>query len=427
MKTLILFLSLLTCSLSLSAAELSVEERLRILEERVESNELEASLGRRLRTSGTLINYAEQMAQQRSGSSLTAEDERHANGLLAATHFQLNFDFTLTQGLSILTSLGMGKIWNNDGRKAIEESSYRSNQGSYGYTGSDAKVDVAYIRWHTPDSAWTFAVGRMTTYGGPPINQLDGFERSGTYPRFGYNAILDGVALVYDWGRHLPKGHSFKTRVFYTPHFFVDTNDRTAPQRDLEDNEVVRRADQGALLNEYEYTGDHFARRTSVYSMLLHYNQFFDSAFQGTNRDTPSYYEGYVKSLFLGFEGLKGTGLNYSVTYLGLMERTSLEPTYYSHSFLHNLNYQFDNWVWGLEYIKTHKNFYIEDYTYLQFNRFYQRGNSEGFHPFATYQIDLYQRIRVGWYHYRAGRAPRYDNDFREKVSNVYLSYRVDF
>lgn len=415
-------------SVSAFAQDVSLEERLKNLEERIELAELEAKFSNRLNISGTLINHFESMDMSRKGNGLEDSDERSSDGTVAATHFQLNFDFSLSKQLSILTSLGMGKIWNNDGREGIAQSSYRSNQGSYGYTGSDVKVDTAFLRWTAVDGGWSFALGRMTTLGGPPMNQLDGFPRKGAYPRFGYNAILDGAAVVYDFKKFLPSNHSFKSRFFYTPHFFVDSNDRWAPQRDANDNEVVRRADQVAMLHEYEYTGNHFAKRTSVYAMLLHYNQFYDAEFQEAGRSKPSYYEGYITPFFLGLEGIAQSNLNYSVTYLRLMERTSLVDTYYAHSFLHNLNYRLnEDWVIGAEYIKTGKNYYLEEYAYLHFSNFYLRGNSEGYHPFISYQIDLHQRIRLGWFYYRAGHDKTYAKEYTEKGNNLYLSYRVDF
>lgn len=414
--------------LAARSAAKSAEERLAELEEQLLTHELEASAEKKLRLSGRLLNHVEALNLERTKVSPGEDIEHHANGLLAATHFQLNVDFELSRQLAVLSTLAMGKIWNNDGRQGIVDSGYRSNQGSYGLTGSDLKVDTAYLRWTSADAGWAFALGRMTTHGGAPMHQLDGLNREGTYPRFGYNMILDGVAVVKDLSTALPAGQSLKFRFFYTPHFFVDSNDRTLRATDTNGNEVQRRADLVALLSEYNHRSLSWAKEFTAYVMLHHYNRFADLSYEDSAATAPSYFQGEVATVYFGADDVARSGLNYSLSYLGFRERTTQRRRVDAHSFLHHLNVRSgERTTLGLEYIKTHPNFYIEDYAYLQFNGFYNRANSEGLHPFVSYQLDLYQRLRLGLYRYRAGKAPLYGLNYRENASNVYLSYRLDF
>lgn len=417
------FLFCLT-SLSAQASDASLEARLKALEDKFENQELESSLKKRVNFSGTFLNHFESINSQ------TADDagvQTNNYGTVIGTHVALNMDFQVSSSLDFFTTLGMGKIWNNDGREGETESTYRSNQGSYGYTGSEARFDVAYARWKK--KRWSFALGRMTTQGGPPMNQLDALVRAGTYPRFAYNAIFDGVAFVHHIDTSSWKDLTWVVRGFYTPYFFVDTNDRMQPAEDANNGgRIKRRSDQFALLNEFELKNRSWAKKTSVYSMLWLYNNFYDEEYQDDSNTEVEYYRATSHTLFVGLEGILGTGINLSWSNLRVSDKLTGSEGANSASNLFNLNYVFPNGhVLGLEYIKTDADFYLDDFNYMQFNDFYQRSDNEGFHYFYTYVIDPSQRIRLGVYDYRGEIALQNNWDYRERTRNVYTSYRLDF
>ena len=425
MKNLLLGLGLFFLTLNHLKADSTVEERLAKLEDRVEEINIDRSLDR-FNFSGTFITNVENINSTKTDIETNEKDVTTGN--LAGMHIGLNIDFKISPKLDLFTTLAMGKIYNNDGRSGISEQSYRSFQGSYGYTGSDARFDVAYLRWKTFEDKLTFALGRMTTSGGPPLNQLDALYRNGTYPRFSYNAILDGAAVIYDFKSLLPKDMGFKTRIFYTPTFFVDTSDRTAQQTDPDGEKVKTRSDQVAWLNEWDLNHSKLAKRVSVYSMLWYYDDFYDAGYQSSTRAGPEYYQALSHTLYLGFEKILNTGLNFSWSYLRVSDYLDGTGDSQSDASLFNFNYVFEKGlVIGMEYIATDKNFYLDEWAYLQFNEFYQRSNNSGQHYFLTFPLKDNQVLRFGVFDYHAGAAPENLYFYKERTRNFYTSYRIDF
>jgi hypothetical protein len=406
-------------------AQTTVEDRLAHLEEKVEEINLDRALDR-VHFSGTFITNVEFLDSVKTDPTTGEKDKNYGN--LAGLHVGLNIDFNISEHLDFFTTIAMGKIYNSDSREGISEGSYHSLEGSYAYTGSDAKFDVAYLRWKAFENRLSLALGRMTTRGGPPLNQLDALYRNGTYPRFSYNAIFDGVALRYDFKNAMPKDMSFKTRIFYTPFFFTDKNDRTAAQVDPDENKVDRRADQTALLNEWDYEHTRIANKVSVYSMLWYYDSYYDAEYQDSARSGPEYYRALNHTLYVGLEKILNTGLNFSWSNLRVNDYLSGEGPSQSNSNLFNMNYTFEKeYVVGIEYINTDKNFYLDEYAYLQFNEFYQRSNNKGQHYFIAIPFNHQQVIRFGLYDYKAGVAPANNYFTNDRTQNIYTSYRIDF
>jgi hypothetical protein len=423
MKRLIL-LGFLFCSFSV-LAQTNLEERMAKLEEKIEELEIDRAF-HRVRLSGTFIGYFERINSRTKDASTFEITEN--KGDVASMHVGLNIDFAISENFNFYSTLAMGKVLNNDGRTGLEESSYRSMQGSYGYLGSGAVFDVAYVNWKLLDSRLNFALGRMTTRGGPPLNQLDALYRSGTYPRFGYNAIFDGVAAVYDFNDMVPKDMGFKTRLFYTPYYFIDPIDRTQPAVDPDGNKVQRRSDQLAMLNEWELDGSKIARKVSIYSLLWYYDKFYDAEYQDSLRAGVELYGALSHTLYFGLEEIANTGLNFSWSYLLVDAKLSGSEKEKSESSLFNINYGFKNsWVVGFEQIFTDENFYLDEWAYLQFNEFYQRSNNNGQHYFVAIPFAYNQVLRFGMYDYRAGVSEANLYLYSERTQNYYTSYRVDF
>ena len=395
------------------------------LEEKLEEFEIDKSYDR-LHVSGTFINYLETIKNYSKNATTNAERTDH--GDIMSMHVAINFDVNISNNIDFYTTLGMGKVWNNDGRDGEEQNSYRSYQGSYAYTGTEARFDVAYVRWKTSNENWSFALGRMTTRGGPPMNQLDALSRNGTYPRFGYNAIFDGLAIVRDFKSVLPQNYSFKTRLFYTPTFYVDDTNRREEARDADDSPINRRSNQLTWLNEFERSESSFAKKISLYSMLWYYDKFYDSAYQSATREGVEYYRALSHTLYLGFENILQTGTNFSWSNLRVNSKSDGSSSNHSDAHLFNLNYTFPNsYVIGVEQIFTDRAYYIDDWAYLQFNDFYQRPSSSGQHWFGSIPFPNRQVLRLGVYNYRAKVNTFAGYESKESTQNYYVSYRIDF
>lgn len=404
-------------------AEASIEERLAKLEEKVEEAEIERSF-QQLKFSGTFIGVAEILDSHLTDPS-NGEVE-HNHGVLSGMHLGLNFDYNISDNLDFYSTLAMGKVLNNDGRDGLTQTSYRSNQGSYGYEGSAAKFDVAYIRWKMPHENLSLAFGRMTTRGGPPLNQLDGLDRAGTYPRFGYNAIFDGLAAIYNFKPFMPENLELKTRIFYTPYLYLDSSDRTQAQQD-QDGEVDRRSDQIALLNEFSLLNSAFAKKVNLYSLFWYYDNFYDEDYQIDNNKV-EYYRASNHTLYFGLEKILNSGFNFSWSYLLVHSKSDGSAPERSDSSLLNLNYKSDKGiVLGVEKIFTDSHFYLDEWAYLQFNEFYQRSNNNGQHYFVAFPIENQQVLRLGLYDYLAGKAPANNYMTKERTQNYYMTYRIDF
>jgi hypothetical protein len=425
MNIYLLILSVFVASGVAAQTTPSLEERMAKLEEKLEEFEIDKSYDR-LHVSGTFINYFETIKNY--SKNATTGVERTDYGEVMSMHVALNFDVNISKNMDFYTTLGMGKIWNNDGRDGDGQNSYRSYQGSYAYKGTDAKFDVAYLRWKTDQECWSFALGRMTTRGGPPMNQLDSLSRNGTYPRFGYNAIFDGIAVVRDFKLLLPPNYSVKTRLFYTPTFYVDNSDRRAEASDTDGNPVNRRSNQLTWLNEFERMNTAVAKKISLYSMLWYYDKFYDSQYQSSTREGVEYYRALSHTLYLGFENIAQTGANFSWSYLRVNSKSDGSAMNRSDAHLLNLNYTFENsYVLGVEQIFTDRSYYIDDWSYLQFNDFYQRPSSNGQHWFGSIPFSNRQVLRLGVYNYRAKVDTFARYEAKETTQNYYASYRVDF
>jgi hypothetical protein len=91
--------------------------------------------------------------------------------------------------------------------------------GSRVEKGVSLKLERAYINYSVTRDV-VVSAGRLPTIDGPPSEMYDNSPRLGTYPLLAYGAILDGLALSYNWG-FLPEQYKFATRFIYTPLYNV--------------------------------------------------------------------------------------------------------------------------------------------------------------------------------------------------------------
>ena len=327
-----------------------------------------------------------------------------------STYLALNLDFDISERLKLYTTLAMSKFWQNDGRNEYAGNWQASEGGSFGYAGSTPRIDRAYLAY-TFSFPLTLAIGRMPTNNGVPINQLDGLVREGTYPRFAYNAIFDGIAAIFDFSRYLPRGHSLKFRALYTPNINIDNADRT---RQLTDGtvKVDSNTPQYAILAEYSTT-----RLSPIFDTLSFYYMFYQySNFYNAGTNTPATPDAAPNNptdsaignmLYLGLEGIGHIGLNASLSVLLYRDTsTTLDncesSTTLSKAYLLNVNQRLDfiftGSVIGFELIKTDPTFYLDEWTYLTVIPFYSSPASQGVHVFASVPLGAKLRARVGWY-----------------------------
>lgn len=409
------------------------KSRISQLEERLDDIELE-QLMQKVRFSGSFFNHFEHL--ESSNLDTVTKEKSTQNLTPLSMKVALNIDVNITDAINFYSSLGMSKIWNYSGRDPQEVGKgpqYTSMRGSYGYKDSSAYFDTAYLSYHFKNEAMFLAIGRMTTNNGPPIEQLDGTNRAGTYPRFAYNAIFDGIAFIYDFKSFLPKDHSFKARAFYTPFNFVSLDSIKKNEVESSSGEQIESVEpQAALLLEYSVKNLGFAKSIDLYSMVWNYEKFYEEEFQVTGNDIIETSSANSYTIYLGVNKFLQTGLNFNYSYYSFKERfTGLEDQS-SFNYMININYEFDNrfnanHILGFEYINTDDIYYLEDHNSLYFSDFYTRHSNNGFHIYYTVPVGRSQIIRVGLFDYKAGITDWNEDYETSEVRSFYSRWKVFF
>lgn len=413
----------------------SVDSRLDKLEDRLLEVEIQKQLNK-VAFSGTFVNRFEYYNSKHSVPGTPAVSDTLK---LFSTYFALNIDATVTDKITLYSTVAMSKFWNQDGRNEAPGYWSASEQGSFAYKGSTPMFDRAYMTYRF-DIPMTFSIGRMSTNNGLPANQLDGFPRQGTYPRFSFNAIFDGAALTYDFSSLLPKDHTLNVRAFYTPYMNVSSTDRT---KQIQDNgvKVESNTPMYSILTEYSLSNTSFFGKMNISHMLNDYRNFYWDGFNNPNDHTNAtpnnpYYEGGFNMFYLGFEDIGHIGLNVSGSSLlywaRLLDPSSETKNSYSSAYLINANQNIgDNWVVGGEYIKTDENFYIDEWAYLNLIPFYKTPNSKGYHAFVAHKLAQNLSTRIGYYNLKVDPcSPNSTNPFlteEAKSDAYYVNLRLDF
>lgn len=399
--------------------------------------------------SGSLANHYE---SYRAKANPGTDSEGKSSVSTLSTIFALNINFDVSERLKVYTRLGMSKFWNHDAggranqdRHEPEDAWDASNTGSYGYWGSIPRFDRAYMSYNFKNSNFTFAIGRLPTNGGPPTEKIDGIDRQGTYPRFAYNAIFDGMGLDYDASHWLSKNDSLSFRVFYSPFVNIDKYDRRTRRTD----EFVIGSSHTAksLTPQYTFQAD-FEKRNLSWLKGLQLTYFFynytDFYQYGVGDDvantaddyllTP--YEATAHMGYIGFDKILGTGLGINVSYLDVKSKMKYIDTpednadTSSSAFLVNTNYSFanslmKNHVLSAEYVKTDKNFYIDDFNYYYLNDFYKADNSSGYHISYSLPLDDNIRFRPGVFVYekKEGSTEAIARDVTSYYATLFVSF----
>jgi hypothetical protein len=359
----------------------------------------------------------------------------------------LNIDANITKYLKFYSTIAMAKFWNlsdRNVRNAEETGNFQSFAGSHGYKGSEAHFDMAYISYKFKESNWTMAVGRMPTNNGPPLNKVDGLGRTGTYPSLSYNNIMDGLASVYNFKSWVPKDHSLKLRLFYTPFIRIDKNDRGQQVVDSYTNEKVE--SHGAfytLLSEYSIKNLDWAKKLDLFYSAYHVDKFYSETKQKLEGTPPTplaadfyhdgidYFKAVSNTVYAGIDQLLDSGLSLSFSYSHYTVDYAGDQ-YESDNYMITSDYRFDNSlnsgdILGIEYLKTDKNRVPTEETTLYSNNFYNMINGEGTHLYYTNVINANQLIRIGYFAYKTQDSKLLLIDLETKNEASYIRWKVFF
>lgn len=430
------------------AASQDLVDKIDKLENRVDELDVQKTLSR-VQISGTLINRYEMLD---STTGVPGTDEPRSSIRAPITYLGLNADANVSNNIKVYTKLAFSKFWQQENRYELIGDYQATETGSFGLSGSTARFDRAYATYDFDRIPLTIAMGRMATNNGEPINQHDGLPRMGTYPRLAYNGIFDGVALIYDFSKYLPKNNSFVLRMFMTPFDNVSMTSRTLQQSDVDNNgngvTIDSSTPQWAFLAEYTRDNLKWLGRFTFDFFMYNYYHFYNDGNDGSEQSSPVYNGGTqppgnasfsedarAESLYLGFEDIAYTGLNFDVSALFVHSKFPLIGTAASSAaFLINLNKKFEklhNLVVGGEYIHTDPNYYLDEYTILNLIPFYQTPNTHGYHIYASMPVTDHVVVRVGTYQAKteptdysiSGGSPTTETNWH----SVYTQARIDF
>lgn len=411
---------------------LKLKARLDEMEKRLSEVEVQNSL-QNVNWSGSLINRYEHFRNDYVTNADTLDGY--------STALALNADFNVNEKTKVYTTFGMSKFWNLEGRNESWANWKKSEEGSYQMNGSVPYVDRAYLAYKF-DIPLTFSIGRMPTNNGLPINQIDGISRQGTYPRFAYNAIFDGVALSYDV-KSMPEGHTLSASLFYTPWVNVDPYDRTRQWKDTNNGGTkVGTTPQYSFLVDYSYTGTSAFKKLNVEYMYYNYQNFYwwgdnpNSPKDANNNNTVAgggnRFDGTANMIYVGLDDIAMTGISASVsTQLYGSHYVDSTPTKdtWAASYLFTLNKAFGRdgrTIIGAEYINTDKYFYLDESAALEMIPFYSQANSKGYHVYGTQRLTSNIGLRLGYYRLST-KADTVASISEADYNSYYGSLRVDF
>lgn len=427
----------------------------------VNANDIEARLEelemrnytRYFTINGNLYNIYESYNTEYDLDNSNSEKDKYSiNTVLTALNLNLNFD--VSKNLQIYTRLGMSKFWNHDeggadgsGQSESSTTWDSSNTGSYAASGSTPKFDRAYMNYSFDMLPLTFAIGRLPTTSGPPEHKSSNEERRGTYPRFAYNTIFDGVALSMDFSKWLPANHKMNLRIFWSEFVNLDQYDRTKKRVVTDGTNYTGKeisfpsiTPQYTALFEYNLKNTKLAKSIDLMLFYYKYDRFhqFVQAEKGTTNAADDYvviYEAEAQMYYLGLDSILGSGFSFNISMLDMDQKdTYLDGSggnYNSLAFLFNTTYTLNQnlikgLTLGLEYIKTDKYFYIDDFNNYYLTKFYSTPSNKGFHYSIHKQLDQNNSIKVGFF-----KMEKDYNDYsgteESKTNTIYTALNTKF
>lgn len=405
--------------------------KLNQIEDRLSDLEL-SSILRKFSFSGNMMNHFEHLEETKVNQTDDKKERTTLNPVLMRVG--LNFDVQISNNLNFYSSLGMSKFWNQsgrDGNEVGEGGQYKSLKSGYELKDSSTFIDTAYLTYKVGSTNSSVALGRMTTNNGSPIEQLDGTQRMGTYPRFAYNSIFDGLAYIYDASSYIPENQSLIFRFFYTPFVYVDKKNRGSQAVDSADNRVESLQAQTALLTEYTIKSNHYFKELNLYHMYWKYENFYDDSFQDDSNDEIEDSSSQLNMFYLGFKKIFNSNINFSYSYYTFEEQFAHDSAS-SFNYFINFNYTFnnrvnENHILGFEYINTDDVYYLEDHNSLYIADFYTRNHNNGYHIFYTIPVGAHQIFRFGYFNYKSSPSTWNEIEDNSKVTSLYARWQVYF
>lgn len=402
------------------------------LEERVDTIEMNQLLNT-IRLNGGLWNEYGNIKREEGSTESTVDIFRMKFNLDMAAELSKKFSF---YGRYTVTKLlNEGYSFSND--LSDDED---NNDASFSETGLSANdlfndtrptLERAFVNIGLTDNL-IMSVGRLPTVDGPPEHFRDDSPRSGTYPKMGYSAALDGIAFTYN--KKLGQAKNLATRFLYTP--MVNTLRSSGfmqPVNDLTGTNLKEISDVYTFMLDYTDTNVSWA---DSYTAILQYvsvpglevaNAQVDSDSDGTADLTAgTHITGDLSIDYtyinLHFEAtnVAHTSLDFAVSVLltelandgslalpagspffgttfGLAE--DADKTANGMGYILALKYKLPVWnkpSIGLEYLVSDKGYFYVDYSNEDLLNFYGTlGNA--MHLYYSQAIGDYSRVRIGY------------------------------
>lgn len=420
--------------ISLSVFAYDLQEQVNEIDQRLSDIELMNAI-RKFSIHGNFINHWETYAAESDSNGIS----RGHSVYIFSSLLEIDLNFKLTSNLSFYSRLGMSKLWNtenNEGsyqRSETDDTWDTSNQGSFGYWGSTPKFDRAYLSYNFHKNRANFSIGRMSTHKGPPAHQQFNESRTGTYPRFIYNAIFDGMAASYDFSSYLPEKHNLELSFLYTPFVNISKESRTEKRTDKDSSGNVVTAKP--VTDQFTFQAEYLNNSFDLFELnLIYFYYKYNDFYQNVPDEDIYIWNATAHAFYLGLNNIWKKNINFSVSYLNLNEDglTSGENSkdhYKSYGWLYGLNFNFLNQVTlGAEYILTSPEFYVDDWTYYTISDFYRVPNNKGGHVYISFPVFDLTKLKVGYFQYSTKGGNTFDADSNAKeVRSVYATLQTTF
>lgn len=338
---------------------------------------------------------------------------------LIGLNTHLHFSFDVNDKIQFFSTLGMSKYFQVAGRKERyltqdldndgdndREAWEQSHMSSSGYEGPNAKFDRAYLNFFVTDK-FTISAGRLPTQNGPPSEQFDGKERTGTLPRSARNSMYDGFAFTYDLKSLVKQENDLKVKFYYIPWQNVHKTNRavqmTTPTTTTNDPGPNEKVDSNTLGTGFQVESfvrtSSLAKEIETHVFSVYYKDFWWNQYK-------QIYSGFTYTASVGFNQLLDSRFNLTFVLNGTEWWTADKPDdkIRGQGLLLNLNYKFESTdVVGLELLKTNDDHYADDFAYLSVTSMYSAKAASGGHLWWSTPLYDNLRLRSGFIQYNAG------------------------
>jgi hypothetical protein len=362
-----------------------------------------------------------------AGSNTYADKVGSANNWWSV-YSRINVQALPSDRLSFFGRLSMSKRMNNFNRQeGVFTTGINTDDRARGR--SLVLMERAFFNYKLTNSL-ILTAGRLPTIDGPPLHMTSGKPRSGTYPKLAYGAVLDGIALTHSAN---VGGGSLSTRAIYMPF----SNDWFgAGAKDISNNAIRDTENAYTFMADYTKLNVGFARRMNLVGQYIYLDNYFTSRTQSTctsdvcqpyptrDKSISDLYFNYTAYLaYAEFNGLAGTGLDFSVSY----KKTKVESrgavrladakadaygiaglgVYHFDGKAHEdsdsillltLGYRINSSLnVGLEYIDHGAEAWNVDFNTQDAVGFYNTPGGKGQHVYLTYKMDNNLRYTLGY------------------------------